>query len=128
MEINKWDAKWIEQKAELEARLKAVFGCSSFALTLEGSIADHEDPADPSKRQENLLEETPYSKHPLLTVLHLEMGEIASDASHNALLNILLRIAIYSIAKVGISKFLLVHPSKTLAESWLASCANRWRI
>ena len=128
MEINKWDDKWIEQKAKLEARLKAFFGCSSFALTLEGSIAGHEDPADPSKRQGNLLEETPYSKHPLLTVLHLEMREIASDASHNAQLNILLRIAIYSIAKVGVSKFLLIHPCKTLAEPWLASCANHWRI
>ena len=128
MEINNWDANWIEQKAKLKARLKAVFGCSSFASTLEGSIAGHENSADPSKRQGNLLEETPYSKHPLLTVIHLEMGEIASDASHNAQLNKLLRIAIYSIAKVGVSKFLLVHPSKTLAELWLASCANRWRI
>ena len=124
MEINKWDAKWIVQKVKLEARLKAVFGCSSFDLTLEGSIAGHEDPADPSKRQGNLLEETLYSKHPLLTVLQLEIRKIASDASHNAQLNILLRIAIYSIAKVGISNFLLVHPSKTLAEPWLASFAN----
>ena len=125
MEINKWDAKWIVQKVKLEARLKAVFGCSSFDLTLEGSIAGHEDPADPSKRQGNLLEETLYSKHPLLTVLQLEIRKIASDASHDAQLNILLRIAICSIAKVGIPNFLLVHPSKTLAEPWLASCANR---
>lgn len=128
MEINKWDTKWIEQKAELEARLKAVFGCSSIALTLEGSIAGHEDPADPSKRERNLLDETPYFKHPLLTVLHLEMEEIASDASHNAQLNILLRIAIYSIAKVGILKFLSIHPNKMFAEPWVASCANRWSV
>lgn len=106
MEINKWDAKWIKQNAKLETRLKAVFGCSSFALTLEGSIASHEEPADPSKGQGNLLEVTSSSKHPLLTALHLEMEEIASDASHNTLLDILLRIAIYSIAKVGNFKFL----------------------
>ena len=116
MEINKWDTKWIEQKAELEARLKDVFGCSSFALTLEGSIANHEDPADPSKPQGKLLNETPYSKHPLLTILHLEMRKLASHASHNTHLNILLRVAIYSVAKVGIFKFLSVHPSKMLAE------------
>ena len=115
MEINKWDTEWIEQKAELEARLKAVFGCSSFALTLEASIAGHGDPADPSKPQGNLLEETPYSKHPLLTVLYLEMGKIAPHASHNIHLNILLRIAIYFIAKVGISS----SSQSTRAKSWL---------
>ena len=105
MEINKWDAKWIEQRAKLEARLKAVFGCSSFALTLEGSIAGDENPVDPPKGRGNLLEAVRSAKHPLLTVLHLEMSEIASGASHNTYLGVLMRIAIYSIAKVGIFKF-----------------------
>lgn len=105
MEINKWDGKWIEQKAKLEARLKAIFGCSSFALTLGGSIAGQENLADPPNRRGNLLEVTRSSKHPLLTVLHIEMGEIASGASHNVHLDVLMRIAIYSIAKVGIFKF-----------------------
>ena len=105
MEINKWDARWIEQRAKLEARLKAVFGCSSFALTLEGSIAGDENPAGPPNRGGSLLEATSSTKHPLLTVLHLEMGEIASGASHGAYLDVLMRVAIYSIAKVGIFKF-----------------------
>ena len=103
MEINKWDAKWNEQKANLEARLKAVFGCSSVALTHGGSMVGHENPADPPNRRGNLLEMTRSSKHQLLTVLHIEMGEIASGASHNVYLDVLMRIAIYSIAKVGIS-------------------------
>ena len=103
MEINRWGAKWIKQRANLEARLKDVFGCSSFALTLEGSIAGRENLADLRNRRGDLLEETHSSKHPLLTVLHLETVEIASDISNNAYLDVLMRIAIYSIAKVGIS-------------------------
>ena len=105
MEINKWDTKWIKQKAELEARLKAVFGCSSPDLTLEGSIVGPKNPADPSKQEAYLSEVTQNSKHPLLTVLHREIGELISDTSHKDHLAILIRIAIYSIAKVGIFKF-----------------------
>lgn len=105
MEINKWDAKWIEQRAKLESRLKTVFRCSSLALIPQGSIAGAQKPAETPNRQEHLLEATPSAKHPLLTILHLEMGEIASGASHDAYLDVLMRIATYSIAKVRISKF-----------------------
>lgn len=105
MEINKWDAKWIEQRAKLEARLKTAFGCSSFTLTLEGSIAGDDNPVDPPSHRGNLLEATRSAKHPLLTILHLELGEIASGASNDAYLDVLMRIAIYSIAKVRISRF-----------------------
>ena len=115
MEINKWDAKWIEQRAKLEARLKTVFRCSSLALTLQGSIAGAQNPAETPNRQENLLEATPSAKRPLLTILHLEMGEVASGASNDAYLEVLMRIAIYSIAKVRISK-----------SAWLTGGGGRW--
>ena len=105
MEINKWDSKWIEQRARLEARLKTAFGCSSFDLTFEGSIAGDDKSVNPLNRRGNLLEATRSAKYPLLTILHLEMGEIASGASHDACPDVLMRIAIYSIAKVRIFRF-----------------------
>ena len=104
-EIHKWDDKWFEQRGKLEARLKNVFRCSSTALTHQGSIAGAQKPAETLNRREHLLEATPSTKHPLLTNLHLEMGEIASGASHDAYLDVLMRISIYYIAKVRISKF-----------------------
>ncbi|KAK0513614.1 hypothetical protein JMJ35_003978 [Cladonia borealis] len=100
MEIKKWDDIWIEQRARLEARLKTAFGCSSFDLTFEGSIAGDDKSVDPLNHRGNLLEATRSAKHPLLTILHLEMGEIASGASHDACPDVLMRIAIYSIAKL----------------------------
>ena len=104
MEIKKWDDKWIEQKARLEARLKTAFG-SSFDLALEGSIAGEDKSVDPLDHRGNLLEATRSAKHPLLTTLHFELGEIASGASHDACPDVLMRVAIYSIAKVRIFRF-----------------------
>ena len=105
METKRWDDKWIEQRARLEARLTAAFGCSSFDFTFEGSIAGHNKSADPLNYRGNVLEATRSAKHPLLTTLHLEMDEIASGASHDACPDVLMRVAIYSIAKVRVLRF-----------------------
>ena len=105
MEINKWDGIWVEQRARLENRLKKAFGYSSLDVTFEGSITGDEKSVDPLNQRGNLLQATRSAKHPLLTTLHLEMGEIASGASHDAWPDVLMRIAIYSIAKVRIFRF-----------------------